>query len=612
MHATPVAIIGAALLAGMLAITIAARLRVPAIVLLLGIGAALGPSGLGLMSPTPLGNGLTVLTEIAISLILFEGAISLRSAHLRGNAGTIRNLLTIGAAMTFVGASGAAHWVLGMTPAHAAIVGSILVVTGPTVVTPLLGHIRPQYRLANILRWEGILIDPIGALAAVVVLDLAMRPDTATVANVLGLYALSAIAGSAVGLAGALLLDGLFRLPGFVEERLRGPLAIAVAIAVSGAAEQIGPNSGLFAATVAGLVLMWRKSSGLEEVERLMLAVTNLLLALLFVLLSQLVDLRDVVALGHRAVAFLVAIIGVRAVSVWCATLGAGFSLGQRAFLAWVAPRGVVAASVGSLFAARLAAAGDTRAHEVSAVVFFVICATITIQGLTARPLARLLGVLAPPPRAVLIVGAGLFGRALARALADLSWPVTLVDKNPTKLEDLGAVPVIAADAHDLDQMPDVDHAALAIVLAATSNDEANALACLAFQHELPSGAVVQVPASAATLRRGTGHVATRFPYAFGDRLTVEVIDGALSAGGRVRTVEVETATRAAELRRRLGSDFRPMIELGPTGPRFVTVRNALLSARSRVIGVEGFTVEVESEDVEFGATVQGGDAEPD
>jgi len=590
---SPAEMVGVALLAGVLVMAFAARVKQPAIVFLLATGALLGPSGLGVMDARSLGAGLPVLTEVAIALILFEGTLSLRPKEWSRSPGPIRNLLTIGALITFAGATAAAHLALGMEIRHAAVAGAILVVTGPTVVTPLLAHVRPLRRLADILRWEGILIDPIGALTAVVVLGLAMPGASVTVTDALQQFAVTAIGGTVVGVVLGLALDRLLRVEGLIEERLRGPLGIAVALGSAALAEPLGANAGLFSATAAGLVLMFRVTPGHEDMERVMARLTDVLLALLFVLLSQLVEPGALAALALKAPLFLGALVLVRLVSVFASTVGAGLSFGERLFLAWVAPRGVVAASVASLFAARLAAAGDERAGDVSAAIFLVIVATVLVQGVTARPVGRLLGVLAPDPLEVLIVGAGRFGRALASELARAGVPTTLVDRNPMKLVglDLERIRAIAADAHDPDETSQVDRGALALVVAATPNDEANALACTAFERGLPKGAVTQVPSGADALTKSAAHVATRFPFAFGERLTLDVMEAAIAAGARLRTVPVEGATRSSDLRASLKSDLRPLIEVRQgAAPRLVVARNDTLGPKSIVIGIEGVT----------------------
>ncbi len=544
MHADVLLTVGVAAFAGVLAMLVAARFNVPAIVLLLATGAALGKQGAGLVRPDALGGGLKILVEFAVTVILFEGALSLRANQFRANSRPIRNLLTIGAAVTFLGCTAAAHFVLGFGFTHAVVTGAILIVTGPTVVTPLLRFIRPKPHLAEILRWEGILIDPIGALVAVVVLELVVTGglEHASFLQAARSYAGSMLAGGAVGVAAGLLLDALLRRPELVEEDLRSPLALALAFAAFAGAESIARDSGLFAATAGGLVVAAREPPGLEEIERFKGALTSFVLAVIFVLLAAIVDLRAVAGLGWRGPLFLLALVAVRAACVAVSTAGSGLRLAEKAFLAWLAPRGVVAAAVASLFTEILVARGDPGALQIRAAVFFVIVGTVIVQGATARPLARRLGLLAPERDEVVIVGAERFGRALAAELARAGVRVTLIDKNPAKLGGFEGTPnvrTLAADAHDRDETAAIDRGAVALMIAATPNDEANALVCAAFEPDVGKNRVWQLPASARALARGERHAATRWSFAFGERLTLEDLEAALWAGGRLRTVEV-------------------------------------------------------------------------
>jgi NhaP-type Na+/H+ or K+/H+ antiporter len=591
VHDESLLAIGIAAFAGVVATVLAGRLRSPAIVPLLVTGVVLGEGGLGVLRPDALGDGLLALVEVAIALILFEGALGLRLHPVRGNVAVVRNLLTIGALTTFAGAVAAAVVLLDFPLSRAAVVGAILVVTGPTVVIPLLRWARPRPALGEILRWEGILIDPIGALAAVVVLELVVAGQGSSLPLAAAAYATTLVCGVGVGAAAGLLLDGAMRTPRLVEPSLREPLALATAIGAFAAAEAACKGSGLFAATVAGLVLALREPPGLHDVERFKGALGSFVLSMIFVLLAAQVRLSDVWSLGWRGVAFYVALIFVRWAAVEASTLRAPLTARDRLFLAWVAPRGVVAMTVASLSAETLAREGDPGASSILAAVVLVIVGTVVVQGFTARAVARRLGVSAPRPTTVVIVGAGSFGRSLARHLAEARRPVVLVDRNPAHLaglEDVAGVRALAADAHDDDAMEEIDPATVAMVLAATPNDEANALVCEAFSRRAPEATVVQVPSGPWALERRERHAATRWPFAFGDRLTIEGLEGVLLGGGTLRSVRMEQASDAEALRRRLGTDFRPLVEIPESGPALlIRERNAGLRSGVVVIGVE-------------------------
>ena len=572
---------------GVVVSAVARAVRVPAVLPLLVVGAALGVGGTGWIDAGVMGDGLPLLVEVVVGIILFEGAAALRPSSLRGHGRTVRNLVTVGAVVTLVGATLAARGVLGLPWRLAAVVGSILVVTGPTVVAPILAHVRPRRDLAEVLRWEGIVIDPIGALGAVAVLELVVARGEGGFLAAAARYATTLAVGVGVGGTAGWLLDVALRRG--LAPRDAGPAALATCLAALAGAEALRADAGLFAVTTGGLWLGVRRPPGLDRVEGFLTEVVGFVLPWVFVLLSSRVDPAAVVAWGPAGAGFLAALVAVRWVAVTASTVGSGASARDRVFLAWVAPRGVVAVTVASLFATALGAHGIEGGERVLSVVVLVVLGTVVVFGGTARPLARALGVLAPPARTVLVVGAGRFGSALVGALAAEGVPCVLVDKNPARLpvERVEGVQTVLADAIDDEETTAVDVLALGLVVAATPNDEANALVCAAFARRAPGAAVAQLPTRAWALRREGRHEATRWPFAFGDRLTLEQLERALEGGATLRTVDVGRPEDAASLRARLSTPFRPLLVLrGDGAPAPVAMRNAVLPGSSRVLGL--------------------------
>jgi len=589
--------LGAALAVGVAAFTIAHRLRVPAIVPLLAAGVIFGPYALGLVVPATLGAGLKTLILVAVSVILFEGSLSLRLPEYRAHRGPITRLVTLGAVVTWVGATLAARFCFDITWSTALLLGSILIVTGPTVVIPLLRTVRPRANIREILRWEGILIDPIGAIAAVVALDFVLAGEAATLGGAVFSYLRRAAVGTALGVAAALLIDRALRARNaIVSPDLVNPFALAVVLAAVVGAEVIAPESALFTSTAAGVILANLHPPRLHEIERFKGELTTVLLALLFVVLAARLEPRALADLGAGGALFLLALLAVRGVAVFASTVGAGVTGAERAFMTWMSPRGVVAASVASLFSEYLRERGDPDGGRiVLSAVFLVIGGTVIVQGLLARPVGRLLGVLAPDARGVLIVGAGPFGIALGKALADSGVDVVVLDRSDLKAglaEGLGLV-AYAGDALSPATYADIDLESIGAFLAATPNDEVNALAAGLASETLRVSAVLQLPTGSAAVGAAGRSAMVRFPLAFGERFTLEALETALEKGARIVARKVETATRAADLRLAVGTDFRPLIVLDKSRhPGFVRDRGAKVPA-GIAVGIEGLPPEL-------------------
>lgn len=580
--------IGVAALSGVVAQAIARRIGIPAILALLGTGALLGSSGLGIVNPAGLGRGLGVFVELAVAVILFEGALTLRPSEVRRHAGTIGYLLTLGALVTFVGATAVVRYALGFNWSHSVLVGSILIVTGPTVVIPLLRFVRPKPALAEMLRWEAILIDPIGVLVAVVVLEAVLVGGGQVLVVAATSYAKTLVAGTAIGVLFAMLLGWLLSAKSFVDDDLRSPAGLATAFASFAIAESLVPNSGLFAVTAGGLTLAIRRPPGLDDIEHFKGRLTSFMLGILFVLLAGLIDLTTVAKVGKNGVYLLGGLLGVRFVGVTLSTIGSGLGFRERFFLAWMSPRGVVAAASSSVFAQKLAEHGDPQADEVRTAVFCVIVGTVLFQGLTARWLARALGILAPEPNEVVIVGAGPFGRGLAVALADAGSLVTVIDKNPAKVAVLAhaRIKTLAADAHSRAAVSSIDPPSVAFVIANTPNDEANALVCRAF-----AGAgvarVTQLPTGASAAATGEENAATEYEFSFGGRITLELVERELAGGARIEALRLDAAERIEQLEARLNEGFHALIEVKAGGaPRLIRTGEESLGPGTLVLGL--------------------------
>lgn len=475
------------------------RLRLPAILFLLLSGILAGPV-LGVLDPGALfGPLLFPLTSLAVALILFEGSLTLHLSEWREIGSVVRRMVTLGALATWVVIAVATHLLLGFSWELAVLFGSLTLVTGPTVIVPMLRVVRPRASVANILRWEGIVIDPIGALAAVVTFSFIVSRDQGGWSQSLATFAGVIGCGTLLGVLGGWALGVVLRRH-WLPEYLHNLAALAAVLGVFIASNLLVHESGLLAVTLMGMWLANMRGVDVKPILHFKENLSVLLISGLFILLAARLDLKALLALGPATLALLAVIQFIaRPLNIGLSTLGSALGWRERALLAWIAPRGIVAAAVSAIFALRLQEHGDPNAQLLVPLTFLVIIGTVVLQSATARPLARLLGVAEPAPAGFLIIGANPVARALGKALNQLGSRVLLTDSSwenirAARMDGLptyfGNPTSQHADAH-------LDLVGLGHLLALSPSSEMNALACMRFRHDfaeprrftLPSGA---------------------------------------------------------------------------------------------------------------------------
>lgn len=465
-----------ALAAGMGVQVLSARLGLPAILLLLLAGIALGPDGLAWIRPATFGTARQDLVSLAVIVILFEGALGLQLRRLRSEQRSLLLLLTLGGAISFAAGTLAAHYLLGLPFEIASLYGALMIVTGPTVVTPLLARIRVDRRVRELLIGEGVLIDPLGAIVALVAAEWVVGRHSLEDSAVLVLtrLALGAVIGAfAGGLLGALLRRKL------IPEDLAPPTVLAAAIVTAAGANVLSPEAGLMAAVVQGIVLANAGVQGLGPLRDFKERVTVLLLSFLFILLAADLPLAGVARLGLPALAVVGILIWVaRPIAVLLCTAGSGLSIRERAFVAWICPRGIVAAGVAGLFRILLDEAGVPGGAELQALVFITVAATVTAQDLSAGLVARSLGLDFPRLRETLVVGADELGRCVVRLLREAGRAARLLDRSPffTAAARSEGLPVHEGDALSVASLEEAGAAYADTLLAITRNAELNAM----------------------------------------------------------------------------------------------------------------------------------------
>ena len=428
-------VVAVALVAGVSVQCVARFVRIPAIVLLLGAGAALGPTGLGWVRPEALGDGLFVLVDFAVAIILFEGALNLDLARLRREERVIRHLVTTGALITFVGAMLTARVWLLWPWMLAALFGALVVVTGPTVVGPLVRNLRLRPRLQTVLEAEGVFIDPIGALLAVLVLQVALATDASQAAAGMRDLAVRLVTGLALGVTGGFAVTLFLRLTKLVRG-LENILVLAFVTLLFQLGEHVLSQSGLIAVTAAGVIVGNFENPVIDDLREFKDQLTLLLIGTIFILLAADVGLADVRALGWEGLAVVVTlIVVVRPVGVWVVTRGAELATRERVFLAALAPRGIVAAAIASLMASTLDIRGIAGGDDLRALVFLVISGTVSAAALLAWPLSAALGLRLAARDRIAILGAQGLGLALATELRARGASAVLIDNDPQRCQ---------------------------------------------------------------------------------------------------------------------------------------------------------------------------------
>ncbi|MBC2657629.1 sodium:proton antiporter [Pseudomonas sp. MSSRFD41] len=463
------------------------RLKLPAILFLLLSGILAGPV-LGWLDPQELfGPLLMPLVSLAVALILFEGSLTLHLSEWREIGSVVHRLVTLGALSTWAVITLATHWLLGFDWMLALLFGTLTLVTGPTVIVPMLRVVRPKASIANILRWEGIVIDPIGALLAVVVYSFIIASaEGAGLSHSLMTFGGVILCGSLFGIAGGWILGSIMRRQ-WLPEYLHNLATLAGVLGIFIASNQVMHESGLLAVTLMGMWLANMKDVDVRHILHFKENLSVLLISGLFILLAARLDLKALIALGPLVLILLLVIqLVARPLNVLLSTTGSSLNWRERALLAWIAPRGIVAAAVSAIFAIRLDQAGHEGALLLVPLTFAVIIGTVVLQSATARPLARLLKVAEPAPSGFLIVGANGPARIIGKALQQLGSRVLLTDSSwenirAARMEGLptyfGNPASQHADAH-------LDLVGLGHLLALSPSGELNTLAAMRFRHD--------------------------------------------------------------------------------------------------------------------------------
>ncbi len=473
---------------------VAWRIKVPAILPLILTGLIVGPlstlwsaDGTKWIEPVyqeELGKGLFpgsslfYFVSLAIGVILFEGGLTLRKREIKDVGPAILKLITLGSVVTFLGAGVAAHYIMGLSWSISFLFSALIIVTGPTVIAPILQNVPLNRQVAAVLKWEGILIDPLGALVAVLVFEFIVSGDGAMEFTSQGLMAFANIllVGFSLGMIAALVLKVMIKRE-WVPHYLLNVFTLALVLGVFVFSDMLAHESGLLSVVIMGLALANMDVPRLKEILSFKESLSVLLISILFILLAANIDIAHLELLRDWRCALLFGVVLLlRPIGVFLSTQGSGLQFREKLFISWVGPRGIVAAGIASLFGIKLTALGVPGAEYITPLVFLIVLGTVLLNATTARPIASLLGVTLEASNGILVVGANKAARIIAKYLADNGRHVVLVDSNEKNIEKarqmgLEAFPVniFTEDLEEHFELLDMGY-----MLAMTSNPEVN------------------------------------------------------------------------------------------------------------------------------------------
>ncbi|MGB5169976.1 MAG: sodium:proton antiporter, partial [Eudoraea sp.] len=436
---------------GIIAQWVAWRLKLPAILPLILIGLLVGPiatlyteDGSKLIEPVwngtkglfP-GDGLYYFLSLAISIILFEGGLTLKRSEIKNVAPVITKLITVGTIVTFFLGGLAAHFIFNLSWQISFLFAALIIVTGPTVITPILRNIPLKKEVSAVLKWEGILIDPIGALVAVLVFEfISVGEGQEYTKTALIDFGKILLFGSTFGFAFAHALAFVIK-KNYIPHYLMNVVSLSVVLLVFVESDILAHESGLLAVVVMGMVLGNMNLPNLKELLYFKESLSVLLISILFILLAANIDIADVELIYNwKTVAlFLVIVFIIRPLGVFLSTRGSSLKFNEKLFIAWVGPRGIVAAGIASLFGTKLLQKGEPGAEYITPLVFMVVLGTVLLNATTARFFAKLVGVFLKHSEGILIIGASKVSRLIANYLKNNNRHVVLIDNNEANIK---------------------------------------------------------------------------------------------------------------------------------------------------------------------------------
>lgn len=538
-------------LAGILALGIAVqwvawRLSLPSIVLLLLTGFALGQ--VTDQQPGPDQQLFFSVVSLSVGIILFEGGMNLNFREISGVGGVVFRLVSVGLVTTWLLTALLAYYVAEFSVEMSLLLGALLSLSGPTVIIPLLHHVQPEKRLGSLIKWEGIVNDPIGAVLAALVFEIVIHRNTGSIASEsfykIGLTLITAIVLSSI--TAALLVQMLRRF--WVPDTLQNPVVLAAVLLVFAFSNYINQDSGLVTITLLGLIMANQRAVSIRHILEFKENLRVLLLSMLFIVLASRLefDAEAMATLGWRSLAFVaLMIVFVRPVAVFISTVGSSLTRAERICLAWIHPRGIVAAAVSSLFALEFTnvfGPDDPLAIEGNKFVlttFLVIVVTVAVYGTTLGPLCRMFGLARQDPQGIIFAGATPAVREIAAAVQNEGFPVMLVDTNSRNISAarMANLPVTLANISSDFVRESIELSGIGRLLAMTPNDEVNTLAAMSFAETFGRSNVYQLAIHESTEVPNTrGPTYRHGRILFNQPINFDQLEARFEAGMKVKT----------------------------------------------------------------------------
>lgn len=579
---------------------IAWRIKLPAILLLLLSGIVAGPMTNWLRPDEAFGDLLLPFISLSVAVILFEGSLTLRLKEIQGLEMVVRRLVTTGVLVTWIIIALTTHWLLDFSWKLSFLFGAITVVTGPTVVVPMLRTVRPSANVAKILRWEGIVIDPIGAFLGVLVFQFIIsEADAGAMGQTLILFFKTLFLSSCIGgIAGYGF--GLLIRHHLLPEFLHNIAALALVFGVFAAANAVEQESGLLAITVMGVWLTNMKQVPIEDILNFKESLSVLLISGLFIILAARIDFSLFFALGWKAAGvFLVIQFVARPIKTLLATRGTPLKWGEKFMIGWIAPRGIVAAATAAVFALRLQehsnGAENTTSPQASPLndieylqadllvplTFMVIIGTVVLQSVTSRFIACKLGVAEPEAKGILLVGANSFGRRLAVALRECGFDVLLADTSwghirAARMDGLqtyfGNIVSEHADQH-------LELIGIGYMLAVSEYQEINQLACQRYRAEFGRQTIYAIQTETNSTSGNLSHFT--MPLAgrnlFGENINIKKLQTMLNDGGKIHKTLLTERYNFQQFLQDHPQDTIPLFAVSPNGAiKFFSMDNQI------------------------------------
>lgn len=477
---------------GIIAQWAAWRLKLPAILPLILIGLFVGPvstllSEDGTKWIEPIwngkeglfpGDGLYYFVSLAISIILFEGGLTLKRSEIKNIGPVITKLITLGSLVTFIGAGVAAYFIFGLSLKISFLFSGLIIVTGPTVISPILRNIPLKKDVSSVLKWEGILIDPIGALVAVLVYEFIVAGEGgAFTLTALEEFGKIVLFGSTFGFSFAHALAFATKKK-LIPHYLLNVFTLSAVLGVFVMSDMFAHESGLLAVVVMGMVLGNINLPNLKELLYFKESLSVLLISILFILLAANINMADLELIyrWETLALFVVVAFVVRPIGVFLSTQGSDLKMNERVFISWVGPRGIVAAGIASLFGSKLIINGEPGAEYITPLVFMIVLGTVLLNATTARLFAKAIGVFLTKSDGILIIGASEVSRLIARYLQKNGRNVVLVDNNVNNIRAARELNIAAIEGniYSDDLVSDIELSDVGYLMALTGNNEIN------------------------------------------------------------------------------------------------------------------------------------------